>query len=245
LALRMARSPSCIRHRAIRIARCARSSFIVRNAQRGRPRFGDSDFGATRAQIVAGSFILFVPFAIIALLLCLMFDIQGWARVSVVVTFGTLSARACVRVGLAFANAAGQFVARFVAPSGSTTPYEPGFSYQQSLAARGDVAGALESYEAVLRESPHDVEALAQAADLYASHGHHERAIALFRAMRAIPDVSAARDVYASNRLIDLYLGPVNDEGRALVELRRLIEMHPGTDTARRAREALGRLKPV
>ena len=217
----------------------------MRSAQRGRPRFGDSDFRATRARIVAGTFVLFVPFAVIALLLCLMFDIDGLARISIVVTFGWLSARVCVRLGLGFANAVGQFVARFVAPSGSTTPYEPGFSYQQSLAVRGDVAGALESYEAVLQESPHDVEALTQAAELYAAHGHHERAIALFRAMRAVPDVSAARDVYASNRLIDLYLGPVQDEGRALVELRRLVEMHPGTDTARRAREALGRLKPV
>lgn len=46
----------------------------------------------------------------------------------------------------------------------------------------------------------------------------------------------------ASNRLVDLSLLG-RDEGRALVELRRLVECYPGTDTAIRAREALGRLK--
>ena len=189
--------------------------------------------------------MLFIPFAIIAVLLCLMFGIEGWRRVSIVVTFGSLCARACVRFGLGFANVAGQVVARFVAPSGSTTPYEPGFSYQQALAIRGDVAGAMASYEAVLRESPQDVEAHVQAAELYVEHADHERAIALFRAVREIPGVSAARDVYASNRLIDLYLGPAGNDGRALVELRRLVERYPGTDTAGRARAALGRIKPA
>ena len=207
-----------------------------------RPRFGD-DFGATRARVVGGTIALFMPFAVVGFLLCLMFDIEGWRRVSVVIAFGTLCARACVRFGFGFADVAGMVVARFVAPSGSTTPYQHAFSYQQSLAIRGDVEGALESFEAVLWESPHDVEAHVQAAELYAEHGDHERAIELFRAIREIPGVSAARDVYASNRLVDLYLGPASNDGRALVELRRLIERHPGTDTAARARAALGSLK--
>ena len=230
--------------------RCGAESLIglarlpdVRSYRVNRPRFGDSDFGATRSRLVAGTAILFVPFAFIAVLLCLMFGIDGWQRVSIVITFGALCARACIRFGLGFGNVAGQVIARFVAPSGSTTPYEHGFSYQQSLAIRGDVAGAMASYEAVIRDSPHDVEAHVQAAELYAEHGHHERAIGLLRAAREIPGVSAARDVYASNRLIDLYLGPVGSDGRALVELRRLIERYPGTDTAVRARAALGRIK--
>ena len=215
----------------------------VRTYRGHRPRFGDADFGATRSQLLAGTVGLFVPFAVIAFLLCLTFGIGGWQRVSIVVAFGSLCARACIRFGLGFANVTGQVIARFIAPSGSTTPYQHAFSYQQALAIRGDVTGALESFEAVLRDSPHDVEAHVQAAELYAEHGHHERAIQLFRAIREIPGVSVARDVYASNRLIDIYLGPASDHGRALVELRRLIEMNPGTDTAARARDALGRIK--
>lgn len=187
--------------------------------------------------------MLFVPFAIIGFLLCLLLGIRGWIRLPIVVLFGSSAATAILRFAIGFANTAGDFVARFVAPSGSTTPYQKTFSYQQSLAARGDIAGALASYEAELRAAPHEVEAYAQAAELYASSGSASRAIELFRTMRTLPAISAARDIYASNRLIDLYLGAAQHDGRALVELRRLIECHPGTDTARRAREALGRLK--
>jgi hypothetical protein len=208
-----------------------------------RPRFGDADLGATRRGIVAGTIVLVIPFAIIAFLLCLMLGIRGWIRIPVVLGFGSAAAFAVVRSGVGFADAMGRFVARFVAPSGSTTPYEYGFSYEQALAIKGDVTGALESYEILLRAAPHDVEAHVNAAELYASSGNAARAIELFRALRAIDGVGTARDVYASNRLIDLYLGAAGDDGRALVELRRLIECHPGTDTAARAREALGRLK--
>jgi hypothetical protein len=208
-----------------------------------KPRFGDSDLRGRRTNYVAGAAALFVPFAVIGFLLCWLLEIKGWIRVPIVIVFGSAAATAIIRFAIGFANTAGDIVARFVAPSGSTTPYEKTFSYQQSLAVRGDIAGALASYEAELRQCPHDIEAYVQAAELYASSGNAARAIDLFRALREVPGVSRARDVYASNRLVDLYLGAGSDDGRALVELRRLIECHPGTDTAARAREALGSLK--
>ena len=207
-----------------------------------RPRFGDADAGATRAAVLAGASVLFLVFAVIAFLLCLQLGITGWRRIPVIVGFGAGASLTAVWFGLGFARSAGGVLARFVAPSGSSTPYQYGYSYQQALAAKGDVAGALESYEAVLRERPGDAEAIAQTAELYATNGHVDRAVALFRSLRGIPGVSDARDVYASNRLVDLYL-LAGQEGRALVELRRIIERFPGTDAASRAREALGRLK--
>jgi len=206
------------------------------------PRFGDSDFAAQRAQLLAATAVLFVPFAFIGYLLCLMYEVKGWTQLGIAVVFGMGAATACVRFATQVSWFAAQLVARFIAPSGSTTPYEYGYSYQQALAAKGDIAGALESYEAVLRDSPHALEAHMQAAELYATSGNAARAIELFRGVRAMPDATAQRIIYASNRLVDLYLAS-NDEGRALVELRRLIEEHPGTDTAQRARQALGRLK--
>ena len=206
------------------------------------PQFGDADHATMRASVVAGAAILFGAFAVIGFLLCLQFGIRGWRQVPVIVGFGSTASFVAMRVGLGFARSAGAAFARFVAPSGSTTPYQYGYSYQQALAARGDVTGALESYEAVLRERPADVEAIAQTAELYATSGNALRAVQLFRALRAIPGVSEARDMYASNRLVDLYL-LTKQEGRALVELRRLIERYPGTDASRRAHDALGRLK--
>jgi len=206
-----------------------------------RPRFADADPAAQRSALTAGSIVLFIPFAFIGYLLCLVFEIEGWTRIAAILGFGATPAAAAVRFGMGFAQSSGQVFARFVVPSGSTTPYEYGFSFQQSLAANGDIAGALESYEAVLRESPHQLEASLQAAELYAKNGNASRAIELFRGARELPGVSEARSVYASNRLVDLYLAA--NDGCALVELRRLVEQHPGTDTARRVREALGRLK--
>ena len=192
--------------------------------------------------MVAATVGFAITFSVIGFLVCLLLEITGWKRLTIILLFG-LQAVGIVRFALRFANAMGQLIARFVAPSGSTTPYEQTFSYQQALAAKGDIPGALESYEAVLRESPQQAEAGVQAAELYASIGNTGRAIELLRAVREIPGVSSAREIYASNRLIDLYLGAAGDDGRALVELRRLVERHPGTDTAARAREALGRLK--
>ena len=195
-----------------------------------------------RTSMLAGSLVLFAAFAVIGFLLCLQLGIRGWRQVPVIIGFGATAAIVAMRFGLGLAQGSAATFARFIAPSGSTTPYEYGYSYQQALAAKGDVAGALESYEAVLRERPNDAEACAQTAELYATSGNPGRALELFRALRAIPGVGHARDIYASNRLVDLYR-LTKQEGRALVELRRLVERYPGTDAGGRAREALGRLK--
>ena len=41
-----------------------------------------------------------------------------------------------------------------------------------------------------------------------------------------------SRELYATQRLIDLYLGPLGDDMRALVELRRLVERNTGVRQA-------------
>jgi hypothetical protein len=43
---------------------------------------------------------------------------------------------------------------------------------------------------------------------------------------------------------VDLLNGPLNEPGRALVELRRLIEKYPASAGADHARDALAALKP-
>src|SRR5690349_6432829 len=61
------------------------------------------------------------------------------------------------------------------------------------------------------------------------------------RAMVSAGGTVAGQVVQA--KVIDLYLGPLKDEGRALVEMRRLIERFPGTKEADEARAALARIK--
>jgi hypothetical protein len=170
--------------------------------------------------------------------------IGGVAGVVLTLVGGIVTTLVAFRAGLATANAGGAIARAYTMPSGSSTPYEEQFSYQESLAARGDVAGALESYEAVIAERPAEAAPRLKAAELYARRaGNPGRAAVLFREVRNLATVSPRDALYASSRLIDLYDGPLNDPGRALVELRRLVELHPNTDAAAGARKAIARIK--
>ena len=128
--------------------------------------------------------------------------------------------------------------------SGSSTPYVEQYSQQQALVMQGKVDEALQSFEAIIGAAPGNVDARIKAAELYAGdHRDPARAAELFRQVQRIPGVAPGSDVYVSNRLVDLLVGPLADPGRAMVELRRLIERHPGTTAASHARDALARLK--
>lgn len=139
---------------------------------------------------------------------------------------------------------AGDAALSFTFPSGDHTPYEAQFSFEESLAARGDVRGALEAFERIIRERPEAVAPRLRAAELYAARGANPvRAEELFREIRGIPGVSRRDALYACSRLVDLYDGALDQPGRAVVELRRIIELYPGTAVATHARDALPRMK--
>lgn len=132
----------------------------------------------------------------------------------------------------------------FIQPSGSSTPYEDDDSINDARVMRGDIAGALESYEAQFAARPAGVRAGIRAADLYAGKAANpQRAAEILRAIQRMPDVTPADDVVASNRLIDLYRGQLGEGKRALSELRRLADRYPGSDVADRAVSAIGALK--
>lgn len=60
-----------------------------------------------------------------------------------------------------------------------------------------------------------------QAAELRVQAGNARRAAALFVEMRRTRNATPGDELYATQRLADLYSGALGDEGRALVELRR------------------------
>lgn len=127
---------------------------------------------------------------------------------------------------------------------GTSTPYREQYSYQQALVMKGEIDAALESYEAVIREKPTDIQVRIKAAELYvAERKNYLRAAELFREAQRIPDISTGEDVYVSNRLTDLLMGPLDQPGRAMVELRRLIDRYPNSAAAQQARSALATLK--
>ena len=131
-----------------------------------------------------------------------------------------------------------------IAMSGASTPYEEQFSYQQSLVMQGKVNEALASYEDMIAATPNAIEPRIRAAELYAQERETaRRAAELLREAQRIPSIAPGRDIYATNRLVDLLAGPLRDPGRALVELRKLIDRYPTSTAATHAREALARIK--
>jgi len=159
-----------------------------------------------------------------------------------------------IPVGLvagAASAASGLFVAHSVAGTwkhlmveGGSTPYVEQYSQQQALVMQGKIDEALASFELVINQEPGNIDARIRAAELYAREkGNHRHAAELFRQAQRIATIAVGQDVYVSHRLVDLYTGPLNEAGRALVELRRLIERHPGTPAAEQARKALAEIK--
>ena len=145
--------------------------------------------------------------------------------------------------GLLVGRAVGKGWKHFMV-DGSTTPYEEQYSHEQSLVMRGQIDDALASFESILQGNPDAVKPRVRAAELYVSEkGNHVRAAQLLGEVQRIPTAGVGDFVYATHRLVDLYTGPLNEPGRAMVELRRLIEKIPGTPAAEQARDALATLK--
>lgn len=140
-------------------------------------------------------------------------------------------------------NLGGAVMQAALMPTGNTTPYETDFSYESALAMKGDVKGALESFEGKIAASPFDAAVRLKAAEMYRSAGNFPRSRDLYREVQRIPGVDGRDDVVASYRLVDLYRGKLADPGKALPEFRRLIERYPNSQIEQNARETLAKLK--
>ena len=165
----------------------------------------------------------------------------GWA---VLVAAVGCIATGCVAtfVGLASGGFAGA-AWKHLMVNGSSTPYKEQFSIQDAMVKQGRVAEAIASFEQIIAERPTEVDARVKVAELYAREGNHRRAVEIFREAQSIEVIDAGQDFYVSHRLVDLYNGPLGDRGRAIVELRKLIDRHPDSGAASQAREALAKLK--
>lgn len=156
-------------------------------------------------------------------------------------TFGFIVARVALGIGSAAGGAA-----RFFTAGGSSTPYEEQFSQEQALIMQRDYAGAAACFEQRIKvaEPTPDIRAVIAGADVYREHAlDFERSAALYRRAQKLPTLTPGQDVYVANKLADLYLGPLKQPGKALVEFRRLIERYPNSRTADQARLALSNLK--
>lgn len=146
-------------------------------------------------------------------------------------------------IGYTLLTASGATAQQVYAPAAKGT-YAQTFSQIETLEARGHFAKAADAWEAVAVSQPGNAFPLIRAGELYLRKlNEPSKALDRFRMARETPGVRAEHHRYASLKIIDLHLGPLADEGRGLVELRRLIEQHPDSREAESAREALARLK--
>jgi len=127
---------------------------------------------------------------------------------------------------------------------GSTgTPTPPSYWRAQALSVRGAHKEALESLEAEALSDLGDPGPCLRAAALCIEElDDPEAAVEWYKRARKTARITAETDAYVSIRLVDLY--EARDEaGRAMVELRRLLERHPDSQYAQPARARLKALK--
>jgi hypothetical protein len=174
---------------------------------------------------------------LLSFLALLEFWDEGGVRafaIALLVFAGCMAAVAGGAFALAHLAAGG--AARLLLPSGRSSPGTDDFSLQKALLARGRVAEALHSIEGLLVQKPRDPGACLFAADVFAGDAADpRRAEQLFHRARALPSITAEQDLYATNRLVDLYLGPLQHPARASAELARLMERHPRSAAAAHA----------
>ncbi len=174
---------------------------------------GPDDGFRLRAAVASGM-VFAVALGVFNLLGTRKLGLGGWMAGLFTLGASSLCAVFTFRLTLGISDAAGAVARAVTLPSGASTPYEEGFSYQDALAARGDVAGAFESLEAVIAERPGVTAPRLKAAELYARRGKDaRRAAALVREVRDLPGVSSRDALYAASRLVDLYEGPLAEPG--------------------------------
>lgn len=120
------------------------------------------------------------------------------------------------------------------------------YSHAEALAAKGNFDAASKVFDQVRAEHGDKASLLRAEADVQLRpDGDPERARELLMRLRKATDASRADELYATHRLVDLYLGPLADEARAMSELRRLTERFPGTRDAEGAQAELDRRRAL
>jgi tetratricopeptide (TPR) repeat protein len=203
-----------------------------------RPTFGDRhgpDVGNLLRAFGYGVLI----FGVTAGALTLELGHQGLSIIEVGIVAGCLGGGA----GWLFSAAVGR-TWQHLFVDGSSTPYAEQYSLQQAMVMQGRVDEALRSFEQVIENEPDAISPRLKAAELYAAERKdYERAAELFRSVLRIPTITIGDNAYATNRLVDLLIGPLQNQGRAVVVLRRFIERYPASPAAAHARRSLADIK--
>ena len=120
--------------------------------------------------------------------------------------------------------------------SGSSTLAPKGYSAIDTLVVQGRYKNAASAYRREIHSDPSDVEARSRLAQLLLDH--LDDAAGAARLLAEARDLTRheAQKIGSALRLVDLYRSRMKDRGKAIVELRRLVDTFsdsPHTDGAR------------
>lgn len=120
-----------------------------------------------------------------------------------------------------------------------------GYSEVETLAIRGEYQAAADALLERARQNPADAEPMVRRAALLAGPLKDPRtAVAELEATRlGVRPLGADQDIRVGLALMDIHDRVLNEPGRAMVELRRLLDTHPSSRRTRQIREFLSALK--
>ena len=168
---------------------------------------------------------------------------EGWQRLAVALGLCVL----LVAIGLLVIKImqwiASDVVMGFLQPGGSARGVS-NTSRAEALAAAGAFHEAAAEFEAARAISGDSIPSMRVEAEMHATaSGDPKRAEVLLLRIRRSAEATRNDELYASHRLIDLYTGPLDDQGRAMVELRRMADRFPDTIDGQGALMELNRRK--
>ena len=126
--------------------------------------------------------------------------------------------------------------------SGSTTPAPKGYSAIETLVVQGRYKDAASAYRREIRSDPSDVESRSRLAQLLLDHLDDSAGAARLLAEARDLTRHEPRKIGYALRLVDLYRNRMKDRGKALVELRRLVDTFPDSPHTEGARSELAQL---
>jgi len=157
---------------------------------------------------------------------------------------GLLAGAVVVGVGVIFSEGGGAAARILLGTTGHAPARRKEYSFAASLAARGLFDKAIEAYEKAVLDDPLDSEPYLRIGRLYRDElDRPDDAVLWFKQARREAALSPAQDLFISGELVELYRNRMGKPEKALPELARLAEMHPGTPEEEWAKSELRRLK--
>lgn len=137
----------------------------------------------------------------------------------------------------------GDAIGRILVPTGGSTPSVAQHSQIETMEVRGEYAKAADAYEAIIAGSPDDIVACEKLGQLALRHlKDYERAIRAYRAAEQRHEEPRRKLGYAI-LVAGIYRDNLEDNGKAIVELRRILARYPDAPNTDRLRAELDELK--